>query len=311
MRHKFYLPIGMPTLASPPSGPVVGDTYFDTTDGLVCTWDGERWISGGGGTLTVGPGLDQSGSSMSGDITLSLNVDDGITFSGDSIVADDVYLKDNYVARSGSTMRGDLFVNNPTLPKHPVTLEHLGTVTQSIYNKELTPGNGLIGGGPIGGAVWTIAVGKGNGILVNKSDVALDWALTNSVYSNVSHSHTGFATSGHTHAYAASDHTHSYAPSTHSHAYTSAGIWAGAVGIGDVSANGTIKKRVTHNLTGKIIRAISLTVYGDSGDNGSLFASVYDTWAPNTTGTYFDMFVRNVSDAKESGVGVSIIVIYS
>lgn len=44
--HRFVAPVGLVALASPPSTPEVGDTYFDTTLKRVRTWDGTNWING-------------------------------------------------------------------------------------------------------------------------------------------------------------------------------------------------------------------------------------------------------------------------
>lgn len=45
--HRFAVPVGLVALASPPSEPRTGDTYFDTTDNVVKSWDGTQWVSGG------------------------------------------------------------------------------------------------------------------------------------------------------------------------------------------------------------------------------------------------------------------------
>lgn len=45
--HQFVAPIGLVALATPPANPVVGATYFDTTDGQAKTWDGLKWIGMG------------------------------------------------------------------------------------------------------------------------------------------------------------------------------------------------------------------------------------------------------------------------
>lgn len=103
MRHKFYLPIGMPTFSAPPSANAAelqsGDTYFDTTIGQVRTWDAvkQKWVTGGG-TLTAGLGLEGTGTSMADDITLHVKTGPGVKITADAVTVDPVFIQDQIKA---------------------------------------------------------------------------------------------------------------------------------------------------------------------------------------------------------------------
>jgi hypothetical protein len=52
--HEFRVPVGLLSLAAPPSGtPKAGDSYFDTTIGYIQTWNGTAWVTAGGISQTV------------------------------------------------------------------------------------------------------------------------------------------------------------------------------------------------------------------------------------------------------------------
>ena len=56
MSRRFLTPINVLHLATAPSAPVIGDLYFNTTDGILYTWDGVAWVAGSGGAGAQGTG---------------------------------------------------------------------------------------------------------------------------------------------------------------------------------------------------------------------------------------------------------------
>jgi hypothetical protein len=73
MSRRFLTPIGLLSLASAPSSAGLGDTYFDTTLGVIRTWDGSQWVSPEGGGTIVFPVTSVDG--KTGDIDLSNDYD--------------------------------------------------------------------------------------------------------------------------------------------------------------------------------------------------------------------------------------------
>ena len=45
MSRKFKVPLGLVGIASNPASGDAGDTYFNTTDKLIYTYDGTNWVS--------------------------------------------------------------------------------------------------------------------------------------------------------------------------------------------------------------------------------------------------------------------------
>lgn len=136
-------------LATPPSTPVEGQIYFDSSvgDKSIYFWDGTSWIDVGGDLRSIVAG---SGISVSGtrDITVNTVYDNSsIGVNGSNQL---------YIKASG--------VTNAMLVNSALTV---------------TAGSGLTGGGSIAlGASATLNIGAGTGITVNADDVALDTTST-------------------------------------------------------------------------------------------------------------------------------------
>ena len=75
---KFLNTIRLPKRATPPSSPVSGDTYYNTTDQTAYLYDGSSWLdlaAGGGGSgdiTAVVAGEDLTGGATSGSATLNV-----------------------------------------------------------------------------------------------------------------------------------------------------------------------------------------------------------------------------------------------
>jgi hypothetical protein len=136
-------------LAAPPSSPVEGQIYFDSSvgDKSIYFWDGSSWIDVGGDLRSIVAGM---GISVSGtrDITVNTVYDDSsIGVNGSNQL---------YIKASG--------VTNAMLVNSALTV---------------TAGSGLTGGGSVAlGSSTTLNIGAGTGITVNADDVALDTAST-------------------------------------------------------------------------------------------------------------------------------------
>jgi hypothetical protein len=136
-------------LATPPSSPVEGQIYFDSSvgDKSIYFWDGTSWIDVGGDLRSIVAG---SGISVSGtrDITVNTVYDNSsIGVNGSNQL---------YIKASG--------VTNAMLVNSSLTV---------------TAGSGLTGGGSVAlGSSTTLNIGAGTGITVNADDVALDTTST-------------------------------------------------------------------------------------------------------------------------------------
>ena len=136
-------------LATPPSSPVEGQIYFDSSvgDKSIYFWDGAVWVDVGGDLRSIVAGM---GISVSGtrDITVNTVYDDSsIGVNGSNQL---------YIKASG--------VTNAMLVNSALTV---------------TAGSGLTGGGSVAlGSSTTLNIGAGTGITVNADDVALDTAST-------------------------------------------------------------------------------------------------------------------------------------
>lgn len=136
-------------LATPPSTPVEGQIYFDSSvgDKSIYFWDGTSWIDVGGDLRSIVAG---SGISVSGTRDITVNT----VYDNSSIGVNG--FNQLYIKASG--------VTNAMLVNSALTV---------------TAGSGLTGGGSIAlGASATLNIGAGTGITVNADDVALDTAST-------------------------------------------------------------------------------------------------------------------------------------
>jgi hypothetical protein len=54
MSRRFLTPLNVLHLAAAPSSPSLGDLYFNTTEGVLYTFDGTNWVAGAGTTGAQG-----------------------------------------------------------------------------------------------------------------------------------------------------------------------------------------------------------------------------------------------------------------
>lgn len=66
--HRFYVPVGVVSLAAPPSGPSAGDTYFDTTLKQLRTWDGTVWVGSSSDSVLDTKYVNVTGDVMTGEL---------------------------------------------------------------------------------------------------------------------------------------------------------------------------------------------------------------------------------------------------
>lgn len=153
-------------LATPPSSPVEGQIYYDSSvgDKSIYYWDGTAWVDVGGDlrSLTAGVGISITGTR---DLTI------GTVYDNSSI---------------GINGSNQLFVKNG------------GITNAMLVNSSLSiiAGSGLIDGGSVSlGESTTLNVGAGPGITVNADNVAVNGAasLTNNYLTKWNG--TGFANS--------------------------------------------------------------------------------------------------------------------
>ena len=136
-------------LATPPSSPVEGQIYYDSSvgDKSIYFWDGTSWIDVGGDLRSVSAG---SGISVTGTRDLTVNA---------------VY-DDSSIGVNGSNQ---------------LYIKAGGVTNAMLVNSSIgvTAGSGLSGGGSASlGSSVTLNIGAGTGITVNADDVALDTAST-------------------------------------------------------------------------------------------------------------------------------------
>jgi hypothetical protein len=115
--HRFYVPVGVVSLATAPSAPQTGDTYFDTTLGQLQSWDGTRWV----------------GSSSDADLDAK------------------------YVNIAGDTMTGELLVPDQVTvpPSAPVVAAAKGYVDQ-VITVAATPPDAVANVPVRDGLVWAV-----------------------------------------------------------------------------------------------------------------------------------------------------------
>jgi len=181
-------------LATPPSSPMEGQIYYDTTvgDKSIYFWDGATWVDVGGDLRSIVAGM---GISVSGtrDITVNTVYDDssigvngsnqlyikagGVTNamlanSSLSVIAGAGLSGGGSVSLGGSTTLNIGAGTGITVNADTVQLDTASTRNTDHASVVLTAGAGLTGGGDIT-ASRTFAVGAGTGIAVNADDVAL------------------------------------------------------------------------------------------------------------------------------------------
>jgi hypothetical protein len=203
-------------LATPPSSPVEGQIYYDSSvgDKSIYFWDGTSWIDVGGDLRSVSAG---SGISVTGTRDLTVNAvydNSSIGVNG----SNQLYIKAGGVtnamlvnssigvtAGSGLTGGGSASLGSSvtlnigagtgiTVNADDVALDTTSTRNTDHASVTLTAGAGLTGGGDIT-ASRTFAVGAGTGITVNADDIAI--AGAGSLTSNylLKWNGTGFANS--------------------------------------------------------------------------------------------------------------------
>lgn len=203
-------------LATPPSSPLEGQIYYDTTvgDKSIYFWDGSSWIDVGGDLRSIVAGM---GISVTGtrDITVNTVYDNSsIGVNG----SNQLYVKAggitnamlvnsslSVVAGSGLTGGGSVSLGGTTTLNIgagtgiTVNADDVALDTASTRNTDhsavvLTAGAGLTGGGDIT-ASRTFAVGAGTGITVNADDVAITGAGSLSTNYLLKWNGSGFANS--------------------------------------------------------------------------------------------------------------------
>lgn len=203
-------------LATPPSSPVEGQIYYDSSvgDKSIYYWDGTTWVDVGGDlrSLTAGVGISITGTR---DLTIGTVYDNssigingsnqlfvkngGITNamlvnSSVSIIAGAGLIDGGSVSLGGSTTLNIGAGTGITVNADSVQLDTSSTRNTDHSAVTLTAGAGLTGGGDIT-ASRTFAVGAGTGITVNADDIAITGAgaLTNNYLTKWNG--TGFANS--------------------------------------------------------------------------------------------------------------------
>ena len=136
-------------LATPPTSPVEGQIYFDSSvgDKSIYFWDGTSWIDVGGDLRSVSAGT-------------------GISVTGTRDVTVNALYDDSSIGVNGSNQ---LFIKTG------------GVTNAMLVNSSLSvgAGAGLTGGGSVSlGGSTTLNIGAGTGITVNADDVALDTTST-------------------------------------------------------------------------------------------------------------------------------------
>jgi hypothetical protein len=157
--HTFVVPIGLVALAAPPASPIVGATYFDTTDGQPKTWDGLKWVGMGeqgpqgpqgdvgpqgpegvqgpegppgpegqqgpqGSEGPQGPQGIQGPIGPEGPTKVSTDPGNAAKLGNDGLIHVDRFaLDDRYVAKTGDTMTGSLVIEQASFGLHKRTTD--------------------------------------------------------------------------------------------------------------------------------------------------------------------------------------------
>jgi hypothetical protein len=117
MRHKFYIPLGIPMFSAPPPGAQPGDMYFDTTTNKVVTYTtNNTWVTNAA-EFTAGAGLVDEQQPNVGRV-IKVITGWGMTITGGKVVANQIDLD----ARYGQVRTMTQAQYDATSPKDPAIL---------------------------------------------------------------------------------------------------------------------------------------------------------------------------------------------
>lgn len=98
------LNVALQNLASPPSSPVIGQIYYDTTDARVYFWDGSSWVDMSGDIRDVIGGAGLTATTVNDVVTLDVNVDNAtIEIDSDTLRIKDLGVTTAKIADSAVT----------------------------------------------------------------------------------------------------------------------------------------------------------------------------------------------------------------
>lgn len=98
------LNVALQNLASPPSSPVIGQIYYDTTDARVYFWDGSSWVDMSGDIRDVIGGAGLTATTVNDVVTLDVNVDNAtIEIDSDALRIKDLGVTTPKIADSAVT----------------------------------------------------------------------------------------------------------------------------------------------------------------------------------------------------------------
>ena len=98
------LNVALQNLASPPSSPVIGQIYYDTTDARVYFWDGSSWVDMSGDIRDVIGGAGLTATTVNDVVTLDVNVDNAtIEINADTLRVKDLGITTAKIADSAVT----------------------------------------------------------------------------------------------------------------------------------------------------------------------------------------------------------------
>lgn len=122
-------------LSSAPSSPVAGQVYYNTLDNRIYFWDGGTWVDMSGDIRDVVGGNGLNASTMSGVVTLDINVDNSTL----EIVGDFLRVKDFGITTSKiSNLSTDIISNNSStaIPTASAVKTYVDNVAAGLGNLE-------------------------------------------------------------------------------------------------------------------------------------------------------------------------------